>query len=361
MRKKQRKIIFVSLLTGLLLLMSGCGLLTEKTNNEIDPPQEVNFLDDGESLEETGEDKDALADGKDAPAGATESHQLQVYLIDENGLVVPQTMKMPSAEDPAKQVVEYLVNDGKASNYIPNGMRAVLPAGTEVLGMNIDQGTATVDFSKEFKEYAAEDELRILQSLTYTLTQFDNVHAVKIKINGEDQKVMPVNQTPIGENMTRADGINIETNGVVDVTGSKTVTVYFIGQNGDDEFYYVPVTRKVNSNENLVKATVDELLNGPSIQSGLLTDMRNEAELVSAPVEEGGVVTLDFNEAILGEQKNTAISDAVLNSLVLSLTELTGIEKVQIKVNGTNEVVSQDGKLLTEPVSRPVNVNTVEF
>jgi germination protein M len=360
MKKKQRRIVFVSLLTGLLIMSSGCGLLTEKTNNEIDPPQQVNYLEDGKSLDEKGEDTDTLAGGKDAPAGATEAHQLQVFLIDENGMVVPQTMNLPLSQEPAKQVVEHLVKDGKASNLIPNGMRAVLPAGTEVLDVNIDQGTAVVDFSEDFKEYAAEDEQKILQSLTYTLTQFDNVSAVKIRINGIDQKVMPVNQTPIGDSMSRADGINIETNGVVDVTGSQTVTVYFIGQN-DEQFYYVPVTRVVPAKDNLVKTTVDELLHGPSLQSGLLTDLRNTVELVSAPVEENGVVTLNFNEAIMSEKKNTAISDAVLNSLVLSLTEVNGVDKVLIKVNGKNEVLNEEGKKLTEPVSRPVNVNKVEF
>ncbi|MCF6138137.1 GerMN domain-containing protein [Pseudalkalibacillus berkeleyi] len=360
MRKKQRRIVFVSLLTGLLIVSSGCGLLTEKTNNEIDPPKEVNYLDKGESLDENGKDTDAMAGGKDAPAGATDSQQLQVYLINENGLVVPQTMNLPLSQEPAKQVVEYLVRDGKVSNMLPNGMRAVLPAGTEVLDVNIDQGTAVVDFSEDFKEYAVEDEQRILQSLTYTLTQFDNISAVKIRINGIDQKVMPVNQTPIGESMTRADGINIETNGVVDITGSDTVTVYFVGAS-DGKYQYVPVTRVVSSKDNLVKSTVNELLNGPSLQSGLLSDFRNTVELVSAPVEENGVVTLNFNEAILSELDNTAISNVVLNSLVLSITELTGVEKVSIKVNGEAEVLTEVGKKLTEPVSRPVEVNTVEF
>ncbi|WP_349408064.1 GerMN domain-containing protein [Pseudalkalibacillus sp. SCS-8] len=360
MRKKQRRMIFVSLLTGLLVVTSGCGLLTEETNNEIDPPQEV-IYDEGSSIEDAEQETDAAVGGKDAPAGATETQQLQVYLVDKNGLVVPQTMNLPLSEEPEKQVVEHLIQDGKVSNLLPNGMRAVLPAGTEVLDVNVDQGTAVVDFSEEFKDYAAEDEQRILQSLTYTLTQFDKVSAVKIRINGIDQKVMPVNQTPIGDSMSRADGINIETNGVVDVTNSDTVTVYFIGQNDDNQLYYVPVTRVVSSKENLVKSTVDELLNGPSYYSGLLTDLRSTVDLVSAPVEEDGVVTLNFNEAILSEEKGTAISDAVLNSLVLSLTEIAGVEKVLIKVNGKSEVLKEDGKLMTEPVSRPVNVNTVDF
>ncbi|WLD92280.1 GerMN domain-containing protein [Alkalihalobacillus sp. AL-G] len=358
---KKRRIVLVSLLTVLLLVTSGCGLLTEKTTNEIDPPQEVNYLDEGETLDQSEENTDALAGGKDAPAGAAESSQRQVFLIDENGMVVPQVLQLPKSAEPAKQVIEHLVQDGKVSNLLPNGMRAVLPAGTEVLGLNINQGTATVDFSEQFKQYAPEDELRILQSLTYTLTQFDNINNVKVQINGVEQTVMPVSQTPIGDGLTRENGINIEMNGIVDVTNTDTVTVYFLSQNDKEKIYYVPVTRKVPATNNPVGATINELINGPSLQSGLLSEFLNTVELVSAPVIEDGVVTLNFNDAILGQNENTAISDAVLNALVLSLTEIDGIEKVALKVNGNTEVLDESGKILAEPVSRPANVNTVEF
>jgi germination protein M len=361
MIKKHRKIGFIALLIALLLMTSACGLLTEKTTNEIDPPQEVNYLNDGETLDQTKEDTDALAGGKNAPAGAEDASQRQVYLIDDNGMVVPQVLQLPKSNEPAKQVVEYMIQDGKVSNLLPNGMKAVLPAGTEVLGVNIDQGTATVNFSEEFKNYAPEDELRIAESLTYTLTQFDNVNNVKIQVSGVDQKVMPVNGTPIGDGLTRENGINIEMNGVVDVTNTDTVTVYFISQNEENEMYYVPVTRKVPATDNPVGATVAQLINGPSIQSGLVSEFLNTVELVSAPVLEDGVVTLNFNEAILGQNQNTAISEAVLNSLVLSLTEIDGIDKVALKVNGKSEVLDESGKMITKPVSRPTNVNTVEF
>ncbi len=353
--------VFVSLLTVLLLVTSGCGLLTEKTTNEIDPPQEVDYLEEGEKLDQGNKEQETAAGGKDAPVGATDSNQRQVYLIDKNDMVVPQVLQVPKSDKPAKQVVEYLVEDSKVTNQLPDGMRAVLPAGTEVLSLNIEQGTATVDFSKEFKQYAPEDEMRILQSLTYTLTQFDNVNNVKVQINGKDQKVMPVNHTPIGDGLTRENGINIETSGVVDVTNSDTVTVYFLAQNDKEQVYYVPVTRRVPSTDNLVKATVDELITGPSQQSGLVTEVHNTVELVTAPVIEDGVVTLNFNKAILGQNENTAISESVLNSLVLSLTEVEGIDKVALKVNGQTEVLKESGKMLTEPVSRPANVNTVEF
>lgn len=146
---------------------------------------------------------------------------------------------------------------------LPNGFRAVLPADTQVLSVNLKQdGTLVIDFSKEFANYRPEDEKRILQAITWTVTQFDNVKRVKIRMNGHDQNVMPVNGTPISEELSRDDGINIETNGVVDITNTHPVIVYFLAQDGK-QTYYVPVTRRVpNSEQDELAAVVKELIKG---------------------------------------------------------------------------------------------------
>ena len=70
---------------------------------------------------------------------------------------------------------------------------------------------ATVDFSKEFKDYQAEDEMKILQSITWTLTQFDSIEKVKLQMNGHPLEEMPVNGTPISGELSRNDGINLDT------------------------------------------------------------------------------------------------------------------------------------------------------
>ena len=47
------------------------------------------------------------------------------------------------------------------------------------------------------------------------------------------------------------------------------------------------------------------------------------------------------------------ISEHVINTLVLSLTEQPGIEGVAVTVNGKADLVDEEGKKLTEPVTRP--------
>ncbi|MCQ6266488.1 GerMN domain-containing protein [Fictibacillus sp. WQ 8-8] len=338
------------LLLSVSMLMAGCGLGGEKAGNELDPPK-VNYVKEGKSLD------------KETTAKATKnSVKRQLFLLDSNGLVVPQMMNLPKSGTAAKQVLEYLVKDGPVSNILPNGFQAVLPPDTQVLDVVVGKdGTATANFSKEFKDYRGQDEQRLLQSITFTLTQFHSIKNVKIQIDGKNQDVMPVNHTPINDGVSRADGINIENGNVVDMTGSDTATLYFVAENGTQE-YYVPVTRRVVKNDSdKITAAIQELIQGPGEQSRLLTGFRNDVKLLDAPVVKKGVATLNFNKAILDNKSENTIDDAVLKSIVLSLTELNDVKKVAIHVNGKTKLKSEDGKSITAPVSRPAIVNTGEF
>lgn len=347
------------------VLLSGCGLFggDEKPKN-IDPPQDVSYLEEGESLDEnatTAQNETAVDEQK--TSAETETVKQELYLFDKNGFVVPQTFELPKVEGIAKQALEYLVQNGPIQALLPNGFQAVLPPDTQILGVNLKDGTIIADFSQEFANYSPEDEQKVLQAITFTLTQFDNVDNVKIRINGHDQSVMPVNHTPIVEGLSRADGINIDTNNVVDITNTHPVTVYFMAENSEST-YYVPVTRRVeNSVKDNVVAVVNELIKGPSYSSGLLNDFSEDVKLLENPVVKDGNITLNFDESILGsfDEKKNIISNHVIDSLVLSLTEQPGVKSVAIEVNGETKLVNEQGKSISEPVTRPENVNTGSF
>lgn len=353
---KNKTTTLVSAFLVSTVLLSGCGLLGEK-KQEIDPPKEVTYTDEGESVKEESKADQKTTGEKEA---VETSLSTELYLVDKNGYVVPQTLTLPKTDSVAKQALEYLVENGPVTDMLPNGFKAVLPADTK-LSVNIKDKVATVDFSKEFGNYKAEDEMKILQSITWTLTQFDSVNEVKLQMLGKELTEMPVNGTPIDNNLTRADGINIDTSDVTDITNTKPLTVYYIG--GEvDSYYYVPVTKRVNNNEtNFITAVVNELVHGPNYASNLVSEFSSEVELLDKPKVENGKVTLNFNESVYGSSEDKIISQHVLNSLVLSLTEQKGIESVSVTVDGESEIVKENGDKLTEPVTRPEKVNTGSF
>lgn len=354
-----------TLLFSSVLLLTGCGLLGgEGKNNEIDPPQDITYLEDGESLESNtaNESIDQEAEAGQEQADV-ETMMRELYLFDKNGLVVSQTLELPKVEGVAKQALEYLVQNGPVQEILPNGFQAVLPPDTQVLGVNIEGNTIVADFSNEFINYSPENEMKILQAITWTLTQFDNIEIVKIRINGHDQTVMPVNSTPIGNGVSRADGINLDTTEVVDITSTHSVTVYYLAEN-DGSTYYVPVTQRVdNSVNNDFVAVVNALVNGPSYSSALLSEFNTDAKLITEPKYENGKLTLNFNEAILGsfDENKNIISKHVVDTLVLSLTEQKGVDSVSILVNGEANLINEEGNPISETVTRPETVNTGSF
>ncbi|MGN1402516.1 MAG: GerMN domain-containing protein [Bacillus sp. (in: firmicutes)] len=349
MSKKTNAVIASTVLVSSVLL-GGCGLFE---NKKIDPPQNESLVEDGAALNQLDESE---ADKETAGEEATKTVMTELYLIDKNGYVVPQSVPLPSSEGVAKQALEHLVDQGPVSNILPNGFRAVLPADTE-LTLNVNKGVATVDFSPEFASYAKEDELKILQSITWTLTQFDSIEQVKLQMNGKELAEMPVNKTPIPQSLTRAGGINIDTSNVANITDTVPLTVYYLG--GDESNYYqVPVTKRVAATgDDLVETVVKELAEGPSPLSNLVTEFMPELDLVNEPELEDGKLALDFNEVIYGSFKENTVSQRLMDSLVLSLTEQPGIDSVEILVNGKASLVTEEGKELSKPVSRPEKVN----
>jgi germination protein M len=69
------------------------------------------------------------------------------------------------------------------------GMVSAVPGGTEVLGLAIEDGLATVDLSSDFEKsgLGTSGELGLVSQIVFTLTQFPTVDAVTITIAGEDR------------------------------------------------------------------------------------------------------------------------------------------------------------------------------
>lgn len=350
---KNKTTALISAVFASTVLLSGCGLFENEVLKKIDPPKDVAISKEMGKISSSKEAAASIAD-------AEETVKTELYLIDKGGYVVPQTIPLPKTAPVATQALDYLVADGPISEMLPNGFRAALPAGTDV-SVNIKDGVASVDFSKEFKNYKAADEMKILQSITWTLTQFPSVKSVKLSMAGQALTKMPVNGSPISENLSRASGINLDTSDVMDITNTKPLTVYYIG-GVEGSYYYVPVTRRISNNvKDPLTAVVDELVKGPGRSSNLATEFMPDVKLLEAPKVENGEVTLNFNENIFGSFEEKVISQHLVDSLVLSLTEQTGIEQVAICVKGKAELVNELGKRLTEPVSRPEKVNTGNF
>ncbi|SET43446.1 germination protein M [Oceanobacillus limi] len=359
MRKHRVKLFIAA--TSVSLILTGCFQGEQSLEENMDPPQEAEAVDSTEDLTSSIQSEDEEAESSEA----AKTVERELYLLDANGMVASQTVELPvlDSKEVATQVLEYLVKDGPVSNILPDGFQAVLPAGTEILGLRLQEedGTLIVDVSEEFKEYEAEDEVRILEAMTYTLTQFDNVENVKLWINGHEQEVMPVNGTPVADGYTRANGINVIESDNIDLINSQAVTMYFPAEYNENQ-YFVPVTQHVKvENGDELQAITDSLVNGPGYVSNLMQVFNSETELVETPTLKDGVLELVFNENVLQDTDNSVISDEVMETLVRTFTDQRDVEAVNVRVENVEQLANEDGEVYTEPVTKDSFIQTEKF
>lgn len=340
----------------LVLVLTGC-FKGEQSLEKIDVPEDAEAVDQSESengtLDEDSDDENEVEESTDEPISETVARQL--YLIDVNGMVVAQTLEIPQEDNKevAKQVLTYLIEEGPVTSLLPNGFRAVLPAETEVLSLSLQEdGTLIVDVSEEFKNYEAEDELKILQAMTYTLTQFENIDQIELQINGYPQGEMPVNGTPIGESYSRESGINVIDTDTIDLLDSQAVTIYYPKEYNDNR-YYVPVTQHVpKEDQEVFKPIVQALIDGPTYNLDVTHVFNDETLLIDQPIVEDGVLQLEFNQNILKDVDQAIISDEVMETLVRTLTEQEHIKAVEVKVENVDQLNNENGEVYSEPVTK---------
>ena len=86
------------------------------------------------------------------------------------------------------------------------GFTSAIPTGTELLGVNIAEGTATVDLSDEFGSGGGSASMmgRVAQ-VVFTLTQFPTVDSVLFELEGEPVTALGGEGLLLSEPQTRAD------------------------------------------------------------------------------------------------------------------------------------------------------------
>ncbi|RYG74848.1 spore gernimation protein [Lentibacillus lipolyticus] len=358
---QKRSLLLTSMAMSLAIILSGCFQGEQSLENkEVDPPPNAEAVNDSGQNPADGKKNEKMDGNKTGDDTASATVETQLYLIDANGMVAPQTMELPQpdSKEVAAQALEYLVKDGPVTSLLPNGFRAVLPAGTEILGLNLkDNGEMVVNVSKEFENYESENERKILQAMTHTLTQFDSVNEMKLQINGQKQQTMPVNGTPIGKGYSRKDGINIVQSKSVDLMQSEPVTLYYPSVQGDNE-YYVPVTQYIDvEDQDTFGSTIQTMLEGPGFDTNLQHVFNSQTEMTNDPSLQNGVLEVMFSQDVLqdaGKQGNNkpVISDKVMESLVRTLTQDEEVEAVEVKVEDVETLFNENGEPYTEPVTK---------
>ena len=257
-----------------------------------------------------------------------------VYLLDSNDYVARTTIKGCDCDtvDTAKDVVKGLIIDGEKSNIIPNGFRPIIPSGTEILDVNLENKILTINFSKELLDINKEYEEKMIESLIYSLTSIDGIDKVIIKVEGEVLSKLPNSGKTLPTILDKSYGIN-KTYDLVSTSNIESYTVYYVSNFNDNE-YYVPITKYVNatSKQDKIKVIIDELSTSPIYETNLMSYLNSNVNLIDYSLD-NKILSLNFNDSILTDNTNDKILEEVIYTISLSVMDNFEVEEVSFLVN----------------------------
>lgn len=337
----------------LLLVSSACSLIWPSDGEETFPNG------DGDKNPPVGSNVGSFMPTVIPTSGQNQSLRT-VYLMDyQQQYLVPYVLGIDNAEGIAKAVLARMVdNPENAAALAGTDFQLPLPAGTEVLGMTIRDGLAILDFCEDFLQFRnANHERLAIDAVVYTLTEFSTVDQVELRANGH-----PISELPSGQALPTVlsrqnRDLNLEvSNQVIDVSAGSKVKLYFSAAGpGGGLVYFVPVTRIIPVTSDQMTSAVLELLSGPLPGGGLSTDLPQGAELRSVQLN-GSTLVVDFSSGLTGYGGGRTAEQAMIGSLLLTLTEIPGVDNVRITINGQVPNLPE-GTDLSQPVSRPLLVN----
>ncbi|NLJ56889.1 MAG: hypothetical protein GX334_07565 [Firmicutes bacterium] len=342
-----QRYIFWLFLFGLVLLFSGCLQNFFLPNSQ---------QEKGAGNVPSQEEKPRRAEIEDLPVGVLYP---RLYLVDgKKEYLLPVTVALPWTEGVAKATLNKLIEGPTPAQEMRYGLNSPLPPATKVRGLAIREGLAKLDLSADFLDYDPGEERFVLNSVLFTLLQFPAVKKVQLLVEGAPLETFP-GGTAGKEAFGPEEGLNRETKEDEFPGLGKTqgVTVYFCTLLGENHVFYVPVTRFVPAEEDPVAAAVKELLKGPQAGRSLFSNLPAVAGLRSYRLEEG-LLTVDFSRELLGYQGGLRGEKNILMQLVLTLTAIPGVEKVQVLIAGEG-IDLPYGTSFKEPLAQPVLVNAL--
>lgn len=256
-----------------------------------------------------------------------------VYLLDSNDYVarVLISASNESSVSKALSLIDALIIGGKKENVIPNGFRSIMPSGTKVNDIKLEDGVLIIDFSKDILDIDKKYEDKMIEALTYTLTSINDIDSIKLLVDGEELKKLPNSNKILPTFLDKSYGIN-KIYEITNVGNIDSYTVYFVNSVNDSK-YYIPVTKYINDNkQDKIRIIIDELATSFTYQSNLNSFLNENAKLLNYEVIDKQI-KLNFNDMIFSDITNNDILEEVIYTICLSINDSIDIDSVVFMAN----------------------------
>ena len=255
---------------------------------------------------------------------ATDPAYLQVYLMDEDRLLVPLAIACEENDDSRHQIevmLEYLSGKQPLA-----GFESFFTQEDVVDTIQVEEGCATLNFNERFLSYDAENELRLLEAIVWGATQFADVEQVVLQLDGVTLTNLPLANTPITQPLTRAIGINHFETSSATLHDSVSLLVYGT-KKIEGTHYLIPRSRRVDAASSESLAAQAAAVMADLSASGTLASTMEEHAL-KVEVAQEGIIDLTLDQSIF--TSDLTLKEDDINELVLSLCALSEVEGVRL-------------------------------
>lgn len=221
--------------------------------------------------------------------------------------------------------------------------QAVLGDKVILLDMKREDNVLYLNFNKDYTGMKPTREILCRAAFAKTFTQVPGVDYVSINCDG--QPLLDRNGSPVGA-FSGSDFVE----GISDVNAYERVEIklYFANETKDG---LVAENREVvhNSNTSIEKLVVEQLIAGPQ-GTGMSAVLPKDTKLLNVSLTDS-ICYVNFDSGFTSGELEAA-EYIPIYAIVDSLTELQTVNKVQITVNGSSNVMYRDAVSLASPFER---------
>ena len=245
-----------------------------------------------------------------------------IFLIDDNNYVSKTTIAVNSIESNklAQDLVKSLIIGSENSSKIPNNFKAIIPKETKVQKININDKYLTISFDDNILKTNNKDKM--IECIVYTLTSIKKITNIKILVNNKENSFFD-------KEYTRSIGINKKYN-LTSLEDINNITIYYVSSNNDNN-YYIPVTKYINTKDDKIKIIIEELSSSSSYQSNLMSYLNYDTKLISYGLEDNEL-NLYFNDAIINKSDDKILEE-VIYSISYSIKDSINVDNIHFYVN----------------------------
>ena len=240
-----------------------------------------------------------------------------IYLLNKDSYLVSVDILID--KDKVENMAQEILNNLSVTNKKYSNLKGLIPSNTKINEINYKDKTLTIDFSHDLLSVNSKLEEKVIESIVYSLLEIDGVENIKIKIDGEDLEKLEKSNKSIPTLLDSSFGIN-KSYDINSLKDSTKVVLYYVF-NDNDNSYYVPVTRYLNSKDDKVKIIIDSLKGNYYSNTNLSSYLSYKTDIKDFSLDDD-ILTITFSSL------NNDNLEEVTYSLASSIFDSLDIKKV---------------------------------